>query len=270
MTTREFLIKLCEKKQELFPGIPYFLPADKVDIESWPEGICNIVADVIQEEVRKSALPSTPGPGDDKLCPWCVVYKQCSPVGCEACTYGRRHGLCDRNPSTYHEVLTQYNLPINQMPGFADIASWIWLSNVDNPLHWEWGFSQRNPATMFLIELCQKKQDKIRSKGLRFSYFNDQDARELRNWGEEVCLDIARMIKANVRRCYLPVDEYLFDGDICPWCVRFKSQCMDCTYGMRHGKCNLGASDYYKIRKRFGHTILDIPGFKAELEEWIL
>lgn len=89
------------------------------------------------------------------------------------------------------------------------------------------------------------------------AYLYERDIDEImEQWTEEECKAIYERFKA----CKAKLN---FGSHWCPFCIKFKNQCNDCTYGVRHGICLSKTSDYQKYLEQFFTADL------SKLEEFI-
>jgi len=89
------------------------------------------------------------------------------------------------------------------------------------------------------------------------AYLYERDIDEImEQWTEEECKAIYERFKA----CKAKPN---FKSDWCPFCIKFKNQCSDCTYGVRHGICHSKTSDYQKYNKQF------VTADLSKLEEFV-
>ncbi len=119
MYARNWLIKLCEKKQELVgPKHKYFTQEDREEIMSWPTATCIAIRKQIEYTLYYHAHL------DGDICPWCIIYG-----ACQECTYGFRHGMCFMSADSTWKTIRKEMGDICELPGFRDIAKYLLAQN---------------------------------------------------------------------------------------------------------------------------------------------
>jgi len=114
---------------------------------------------------------------------------------------------------------------------------------ISNPNWFEEKWEEIKPEVnykKFVVDFMKLKRELSHPAYL---YERDIDA-IMEQWTEEECKAIYERFKA----CKTKPS---FKSDWCPFCIKFKNQCNDCTYGVRHGICHSKTSDYQKYNEQF-------------------
>lgn len=95
-----------------------------------------------------------------------------------------------------------------------------------------------------LIKICKLKARLIKEHTGIEDYFTTEDRKDIMSWEAKKCEEIINQMLFNFE--YLMVIKR--DSLICPWCIFYDySPCSSCSYGKRHGICNIANSKYAKI-----------------------
>ena len=111
-----------------------------------------------------------------------------------------------------------------------------------------------------LLLAVLKKKKEILSRYVYTAYLNEYDFYEIETfWSEREC-----------ENCLVDMKRKS-DATFCPWCIKNGSQgqnsgssnCLNCTYAHRHGRCKGYGSDYSAIRRELLakglDSIVEIP-----------
>ena len=99
---KERLVKFVKLKRANIKkfGFVYTDHKDYDDLRSWPEEECKEIYDIIVLKIM--------GDFESKglsyyTCPWCIRYR----FNCSVCSYGKRHGECLKDGSSYRRFSTK-------------------------------------------------------------------------------------------------------------------------------------------------------------------
>lgn len=115
------------------------------------------------------------------------------------------------------------------------------------------------PRDIIIEILCLKQ--KLVKKKTGLDYIMKEDLNEVRSWSEEECGNIIKYME-KIRGVGADVPHF-DDYDICPWCIKnaTKEECVNCSYGRRHGNClHDSESNYMKIKNKLTYGICEISG----------
>ena len=137
MTNKEKLIRLVEIKNSIIhrvSKITYINEKDIKDIRSWPEDDCIKIYNNIIEYVSNPL--NKLGHLNSNTCPWCIYYHfiNNSRDRCNACGYGKRHGICDEPYSKYKELVYRNSFTPLNIVKYTEIISNIEDSEDSNDL----------------------------------------------------------------------------------------------------------------------------------------
>ena len=107
MALKEFMV--MKNKMLRYYGAPFDLTdgEDLRELETWPDDVINHATTSIKSAVYDSDNIYV---GPDRFCPWCLTS-----VNCYMCSYGERHGICDKKGSRYNRVVRKKGLKIREI-----------------------------------------------------------------------------------------------------------------------------------------------------------
>jgi hypothetical protein len=96
---KKLLIKFLKFKDMVVfkeTDIHLFSKNDYDDVNNWKLGDLKIIVNNLEVY------------SDIKMCPWCIINRECSNITgmvCTNCNYGKNHTFCDKDESTYNNII---------------------------------------------------------------------------------------------------------------------------------------------------------------------